>query len=195
MSSISRKVPATELTTLTKADFESYLIEKTSVDSQVARSLSEGIISIFSTALKEKKSILMARVGTLDVTKKNARPGRNPKTLEPYMIDARYSVTLRTSSKNEHRLQKPQLLQLLKEKIVHVSDDVIRATVIQFMNFVRQIEDGKNRVEIRGLGVFYPSVLPERKARNPKTGEQVIAAEKVVIRFKCSKLIVDSLNK
>lgn len=194
MSSISRKVSASNLNTLTKADFECQLVSNLSVSSSNAKLLSEAIVAVFKEGIEAKKSILMARVGTLDVVHKSARPGRNPKTLEDHNISARYSVTLRKCSSNPERLKKPDLFALVKDKAPHVSEVVVRDVVNEFMDFVRTVSTGKNRVEIRGLGVFYPSILPERKARNPKTGEEVIAKESVAVRFKCSKIILGNLN-
>ena len=43
------------------------------------------------------------------------------------------------------------------------------------------------RVEVRGFGTFSLNYRPERKGRNPKTGERVFVAEKYVPHFKAGK--------
>ena len=51
-------------------------------------------------------------------------------------------------------------------------------------------------VEIRGLGSFDFAVLHGRKnARNPKTGEAVLTADRCKVRFKPGKELRESLNK
>ena len=51
-------------------------------------------------------------------------------------------------------------------------------------------------VEIRGLGSFDFAVLHGRKnARNPKTGETVLTADRCKVRFKPGKELRESLNK
>ena len=51
-------------------------------------------------------------------------------------------------------------------------------------------------VEIRGLGSFDFAVLHARKnARNPKTGETVLTADRCKIRFKPGKELKEALNK
>ncbi len=51
-------------------------------------------------------------------------------------------------------------------------------------------------VEIRGLGSFDFTVLHGRKnARNPKTGETVLTADRCKIRFKPGKELKEALNK
>jgi nucleoid DNA-binding protein len=56
--------------------------------------------------------------------------------------------------------------------------------------FVREVRSNAETV-IRGFGTFRFMVMPERKARNPKTGETVIVPERTVLRFKpaCAKEI------
>ena len=50
------------------------------------------------------------------------------------------------------------------------------------------------RVELRGFGVFEIKTRAERKARNPRTGEEVQVAEHETVVFKPSKLIKNSLE-
>ena len=45
------------------------------------------------------------------------------------------------------------------------------------------------RVELRGFGVFEIKTRAERKARNPRTGEEVQVAEHETVVFKPSKLM------
>ena len=64
--------------------------------------------------------------------------------------------------------------------------DVERIVESIFKYLGNALSEGKN-IEIRGLGTFKIKNMPERNARNPKTGEKVNTPEKKTIHFKMSK--------
>ncbi|MGD0089448.1 MAG: HU family DNA-binding protein [Planctomycetota bacterium] len=47
----------------------------------------------------------------------------------------------------------------------------------------------EGRLELRDLGVFEVCTLKARKARNPRTGAQVMVPEKRRVRFKAGKVM------
>jgi len=50
------------------------------------------------------------------------------------------------------------------------------------------------RIELRNFGVFSVKVSAPRKARNPRTGETVMIAERKVVKFKPGKAMTDKVN-
>jgi integration host factor subunit beta len=68
------------------------------------------------------------------------------------------------------------LTQLKTKEIVQKTFDAIVETLV---------EDG--RIELRNFGVFEVKKRAARKARNPRTGDQVYVAEKFVVTFKPGK--------
>jgi integration host factor subunit beta len=50
------------------------------------------------------------------------------------------------------------------------------------------------RIELRNFGVFTVKVCSPRKARNPRTGETVMIAERKVVKFKPGKAMADKIN-
>jgi nucleoid DNA-binding protein len=63
----------------------------------------------------------------------------------------------------------------------------VAETVDQFLEAVsRALINGKH-IEIRGFGTFRVRVRKPRKARNPRTGEEVLVPERRVPVFKVSK--------
>lgn len=52
-----------------------------------------------------------------------------------------------------------------------------------------------DRIEVRGFCTLYTRSLPGRTGRNPKTGELVHVPERRRVLFKCSKRILNRLNK
>tara|TARA_B100000401_G_scaffold307792_1_gene211934 strand:- start:1611 stop:1904 length:294 start_codon:yes stop_codon:yes gene_type:complete len=52
----------------------------------------------------------------------------------------------------------------------------------------------RERVELRGFGVFSTNTQKARISRNPKTGEKVHTPEKTTIHFKMAKDLLKKLN-
>ncbi|MDR1962273.1 MAG: integration host factor subunit beta [Planctomycetaceae bacterium] len=84
--------------------------------------------------------------------------------------------------------EKLGLTQLKTKEIVQKTFDAIIKTVVE-----------EGRVELRNFGVFEIRYRPARKARNPKTGEDVSVNEKYVVIFKPGKVmeekVLELLNK
>jgi integration host factor subunit beta len=52
----------------------------------------------------------------------------------------------------------------------------------------------KHRIEIRGFGSFTFNRRPPRVGRNPRSGEQVVVAEKLVPHFKPGKALREAVD-
>ena len=78
------------------------------------------------------------------------------------------------------------------QKIPNTDVERIVETVFKYLG--NALTDGKN-IEIRGLGTFKIKDMPERNARNPKTGETIIIIRKNKIKWKTSKLLNHRINK
>ncbi len=72
--------------------------------------------------------------------------------------------------------------------------DVERIVESIFKYLGNALSDGKN-IEIRGLGTFKVKNMPERNARNPKTGEAIFIKRKNKIKWKTSKLLNQKINE
>ncbi len=59
---------------------------------------------------------------------------------------------------------------------------------------IKQSLKRKERVELRGFGVFSSNTQKARISRNPKTGEKVNTPEKKTIHFKMAKDLFKKLN-
>lgn len=53
-----------------------------------------------------------------------------------------------------------------------------------FNTIVDGLSEAGGEVKITGFGKFMAVHMPERKARNPRTGEQVTVPERTVVKFK-----------
>ena len=76
----------------------------------------------------------------------------------------------------------------LSEKDAHT----IILTIIDEITQKLQLGD---RIEFRGFGVFYTKKREKRLARNPKTGEKILAKKKIIPHFKMSKALYEFINK
>ena len=83
--------------------------------------------------------------------------------------------------------------EVLKQKDNSEKDsNIIITTVIKEITQALQLGD---RVEFRGFGVFYTKTRDKRLARNPKTGEKILATKKNIPHFRMSKTLYEFINK
>ncbi len=82
---------------------------------------------------------------------------------------------------------------LSKQKNLSEKDSqIIVTTIVEEITQALQLGD---RVEFRGFGVFYTKIRDKRLARNPKTGEKILAAKKNIPHFRMSKILYEFINK
>ena len=83
--------------------------------------------------------------------------------------------------------------ELSKQKDLSEKDSqTIISTIIEEITQALQLGDS---VEFRGFGVFHTKTREKRLARNPKTGEKVLATKKNIPHFKMSKILYEFINK
>jgi len=66
---------------------------------------------------------------------------------------------------------------------------IVKRIVDEFLKVLSSAFSNKERVELRDFGVFHFKKTKPKKARNPKTGEEVVIPERMKIVFKPSKKI------
>lgn len=64
---------------------------------------------------------------------------------------------------------------------------IVKRIVDEFLKILSDCFVNKERVELRNFGVFYFKNTRPKKARNPKTGEEVIIPQRMKIIFKPSR--------
>ena len=63
-----------------------------------------------------------------------------------------------------------------------------------FLKEIKLALHRRERVELRGFGVWSTHIQKARISRNPKTGEKVNTPKKITIHFKMSKELFNKLN-
>ena len=84
---------------------------------------------------------------------------------------------------------------MIADKNPHLYHRDVENVVNAILGEITQALSEGNRVELRGFGAFSVKNRPARKARNPKTGEQVSVEEKWVPFFKTGKELRERLNR
>lgn len=192
------KISANKIKTITKSLLIIDLKNKTGISDSDSELIINSLIDLIKSNLINKKSIMLKRIGTLAVLHKNSRSGvRNPITGEPMILKARNVVSLRHTHKDQNKIKTSDIEQELYNitKINKIKYSIIQESINIFLDTINNIKNGDYRIEIRGLGVFYPTNVDAKWSRNPKTGEKVYVERKIKLSFKASKVINSELNK
>jgi integration host factor subunit alpha len=96
--------------TLTRADISEAVYNRLGLSMSESGDLVEAIIEEISDALVEEGEVKISRFASFYVREKDARIGRNPKTLEEVTIPARKVISFRPS-------------QILKDHVNHRNDE------------------------------------------------------------------------
>ena len=70
------------------------------------------------------------------------------------------------------------------EKLTGYSGSTVESVLEGFIKFVQLELRAGNEVEISKFGVFYPKEFGERKSRNPRTGEELLAKPRTKPRLR-----------
>ena len=91
---------------------------------------------------------------------------------------------------------------MTKKEIVRSISDRLNVTQLKAKDLVQCVFDciaetlvDEERIELRNFGVFEVRKRAARKARNPRTGDEVQVKEKHVVVFKAGKALEDALQK
>jgi nucleoid DNA-binding protein len=91
---------------------------------------------------------------------------------------------------------------MTKKEIVHSIAEKLDLTQLKTKEIVQNVFDclvetliEESRVELRNFGVFAVKKRAARKARNPKTGEEVRVKERYVVVFKAGKALENALQE
>jgi integration host factor subunit alpha len=91
--------------TLTKADLVESLFNEQGLNKREARELVELFFGTISGSLEEGHPVKLSGLGNFELRDKAERPGRNPKTMEAKIIEARRVATFHTGQKLKARVE------------------------------------------------------------------------------------------
>lgn len=90
---------------LTKADMAERLYEDVGLNKREAKEFVDAFFDGMREALEQGRQVKLSGFGNFDLRRKNARPGRNPKTGEEIPISARTVVTFKPGQKLKDRVE------------------------------------------------------------------------------------------
>jgi DNA-binding protein HU-beta/integration host factor subunit beta len=83
------------------------------------------------------------------------------------------------------------VLQIAKEMDMRQTD--IKRIVQMTLDGIIDVLTAEGRLELRNFGVFEVRSRKPRKARNPRTGQEVMVPERKVVTFKPGKLMEERI--
>ena len=87
-----------ETPTLTKADLADLLFEQLGLNKREAKDFIDAFFEMITLEVAGGKDVKISGFGNFQIRTKQARPGRNPRTGEPVMVEARRAVTFHASN-------------------------------------------------------------------------------------------------
>ncbi|WP_456686275.1 integration host factor subunit beta [Bradyrhizobium sp. P5_C11_2] len=88
-----------------------------------------------------------------------------------------------------------ELVTRIAKQNPHLYEKDVEALVRAIFDRIAEALAEGDRVELRGFGSFEVRERDARAARNPKTGEAVMAEARTKIHFKPGKAMYDRLNR
>ena len=84
------------------------------------------------------------------------------------------------------------VLKIAKEMNMHQTD--IKRIVQMTFDGIIEVLATEGRLELRNFGVYEVKTRKPRKARNPRTGEEVMVPSRKSVTFKGGKFMTDRVN-
>lgn len=84
--------------TLTKAELAEMLYEQLGLNKREAKDFIDEFFELITQRVAQGKDVKISGFGNFQVRTKQARPGRNPRTGEPVLVEARRTVTFHASN-------------------------------------------------------------------------------------------------
>jgi len=79
-------------------------------------------------------------------------------------------------------------------KRMNLPQTEVKRIVQMTMDGITEVLVTEGRLELRNFGVYEVKTRKPRKARNPKTGEQVMVPSRKAVTFAAGKFMADRLN-
>jgi integration host factor subunit alpha len=86
-----------ETSTLTKAELSELLYEQLGLNKREAKDFIDAFFDLIASNVAKGQDVKISGFGNFKVNTKKARPGRNPRTGEPALVQARRTVTFQSS--------------------------------------------------------------------------------------------------
>jgi len=89
---------------------------------------------------------------------------------------------------------KKEIVQSIADKM-HADHAAVKEVVQRCLDTIIDIVAAEGRLELRNFGVFEVKKRAARKARNPRTNQEVFVPEKVVLTFQAGKNVSKRIQR
>ena len=96
---------STKPKTYTRADLTERLAQEMGITRMESERYIDGLLNLITRSLARGEGVKISSFGNFNLIDKEARPGRNPKTLEECVVDARRVVTFKAGNKLKSMIQ------------------------------------------------------------------------------------------
>jgi nucleoid DNA-binding protein len=205
--------------TITKQDIRSAFHDQLGTPVAQAKILVDTMFYAVVKLLEREGKLTVSGFGSFKLRHKDAREARNPQTLEPITIEARKTITFKSSPTFRKILNRGSRYLPFSSKLSEEFKRIVTATTVFRYDEEGEIEENLSitaykaheyvrvfletityalmrgdRIEIRNFGVFSVKYLPTRTKRNPRTGESVTVPPSKNACFKVSPVLVRALT-
>ena len=92
-------------------------------------------------------------------------------------------------------MRREELIELVAESFPDVPKFEISIIINHFLEVIKKSLINKKTIELRGFGTFSVKLRKAKKARNPKTGDEVMMDERLMPHFKPGTLLKKMVNE
>jgi integration host factor subunit beta len=91
-------------------------------------------------------------------------------------------------------MRREELIEKVSEKFPNIPKFEINQLINSFLEMIKKSLIDKQTIELRGFGTFSVKLRKAKKARNPKTGAEVMMQERLMPHFKPGTLLKKMVN-
>ena len=91
-------------------------------------------------------------------------------------------------------MTKKEIVQTISDE-TQIDHAIVRDVVQRCLDTMIDIVTTQGRLELRNFGVFQVKRRAARKARNPRTNQEVLVPEKVVLTFQAGKNVTKRIQE
>ncbi|MBU1076543.1 MAG: integration host factor subunit beta [Spirochaetes bacterium] len=92
-------------------------------------------------------------------------------------------------------MRREELIESVADNFPNIPKFEISLIINHFLEVIKRSLVEKKNIELRGFGTFSVKLRAPKKARNPKTGDEVMMDERLVPHFKPGTLLRKMVNE
>lgn len=155
------------------------------------------LYEVIKSALWQRNIVYIPKVCKITPSIKEPRPVRLIKTGESFVMKHIHSFTTGTNKVSNIESGKLTKIALINQIAEAASTSKYNAEVAAnvFYKAVALVKKGEHRIELRGLGVFYPRYYASKQLNNINTGKPQQKEPSIGVAFRISPALRKAIDK